>query len=190
MVKQNFPLAEVVRYVLEQGEGDESDEHALMVMLSEYRGSLPSAEIAARVVPQRFLKKVSEFGEGIDELTELETLAEIQSLRVEYFVDKEKKLGFPMPMRGMAHEVEVLKDILVDSAKLKIVLGMDKRKRASIEAQASLVEEAEARHGMIEARVLGDKDSRRKLMCLVDRIRSKGIVEMKDVIEGEAENVG
>lgn len=184
MVRCGTPLKEIVEFVKDSGEYEGVEDHTLMSLLSEYRGSMPAGEVTALVQPRKFLQKVEEFDEGLSELEELENLAAMQADRLQRFYKSEKQLGLPMPLRGMVREIEAYREILVDSAKLKILLGMDPRKRERLEHQARAVEMAQNKYGLAIAQVIGNDEKRRKILNVIDRIRSKGelgtIIDMDD----------
>ena len=98
---------------------------SLIQTLKEFRGSIPPAMRAARVMPKAILEAREEVEKGLDELAALEDLYALQTQRMNIDGEVEKKIGKLIPT--MTQEVRVAREILQTYADLKMDLGLSKR---------------------------------------------------------------
>lgn len=184
MVISGWPLIEVSQYIQKQrGEYTDVTEQTLSWTLQRYRSDLPPGELVARALPKSFSKAAERVRKGLDELAEFERLYEIQMKRIGIDFETEKKINKLFPT--MTNEIRAAKDILVEMAKLKMDLGLDERHIGKLEVETGVPEEIVARYGRPSvAKVLGNPESRRKLLSLVEKFTQ--VQQARESIEGDS----
>lgn len=162
-------------------------ESYLRKVVDLYRKSIPPAELTmspVSVISRNATKKVSE---GLDELSELEKLYNLQLDRISIDVDNEKKIKKLFPTTG--REVFVAMKLLRQSAELKMDLGLVKRQLGTMEVTGQLAADVSDRYGKDHlGKVIADPDSRRKVLGLAERLLAVGAKASIDAIAilGEA----
>jgi hypothetical protein len=173
MVRDGRGLTEIVEFIKSTGEYDGVTDSALRSIVSSYRSSLSPGELVSLLLPRQFLAMVDEWNDKVSALNELERLYMIQAGRIEKFVQKEETLKFPMPMKGVAREIDVGRQILVDIEKLRLDMGIDERNLGKLTLQAEVVDAAETKFGQKIARVVANPESRRKVLTIFDRVEKR-----------------
>jgi len=171
MIKDARPFGEVIKVIRDNNDYDGVADKTIENVISEYRLTIPSGEIVSSKLPKRFLAKMSELDSGINSLQELEELYKLQTARVVKFIEKEEKMGFPMPMRGLQRELDVCRTILMNMAQLKMDLGIDDRHIGKLTMQAEAIEYAEEKYGKDILNVITNPEKRRMLLSLLQAIK-------------------
>jgi len=182
MLLEGDPLAQVARYVQEEhGECTDISAEAMARALKRYRSHIPNTAFVQRA-PHVVQEAVAELRDGLDEVQELEDLYRIQMERLQIDLKNEKNIGKLLP--SMTREVKQAREILISLAQLKIDLGLAKPNVAPEETTLTLVEKAtEDYDSPAVRRVLGNAESRRKLMSLADRFMSYAAEQTAQVVD-------
>ena len=170
MVVSGWPLTEIAQYIQKQrSEYLDVTESTLLWTLTSYRKDLPPGELLAKTMPSSFKKAADKVRKGLDELAELEALYELQMKRINIDFKTEQKINKLMPT--MTYEIRAAKDILKDMSQLKMDLGLDERHIGKLDLNTGpMPEELVAKYGRESVgKVLGNPESRRKLLALVEK---------------------
>lgn len=182
MLVSGWPISEVAQYVQKQrGEYTDVTEQTLIWTLTMYRKDLPPGEILAKSMGSTFKKVAERVRKGLDELTEMEKLYELQMLRIDIDFKNEKKINKLMPT--MTKEISTAREILAAMAQLKMDLGVDERHLGKLDIDAKIPEETVAKYGRASVgKVLNNPESRRKLLSLVEKFTQ--IQTLRDDLPG------
>jgi len=168
MITTGWPLAEIAKYIQKtKKEYDDVEELSLIYILQAYRRSLPPTALVARRLPHAFQKASQEVRDGLDVLSEMTKLYEIQMKRIEIDHDLELKAKKLIP--SMTQEIKEARCILETFQKLKMDLGLDERHLGTLTVDAAS-EEVVTRYGKSSVRrVLDDPQASRKVLSLAER---------------------
>lgn len=171
-IRAGYPLVDVARYIQEDREEyQDVKRDSLVSVLSEYRESLPPGEIVSQHMPQAFVRAEQRLEEGLDELVEIAELYGKQRGRVDKFCQQEVELGIALPNKMLTGDIELMMKILQSSLNMKMDLGLTKRHLGEMSLESRVAEIAKEKFGMRVAKTLGDPESRRKIINIVDRIK-------------------
>lgn len=184
-----WPAAEIARFVQEERkEYDDVTRSSLVGILNDYRSSIPKAELIARRMPNDFLRAKEAVEQGLNELHELEMLYKKQMDRIGIDLATEKKINKLMPT--MTQEMKAAREMLETYAQLKMDLGLTKRHIGQVELDAHLLADVAGKYGKESVvRVLGDPESRRKVLHLAEKMLSRQVdstvVDVEPLSEAE-----
>jgi hypothetical protein len=169
-ILQGWPLPEVARFIQEDNdEYTDVTRDGLVVVLKEYRQSIPPAQLIAPRMPPVFKKAAEEVREGLDELKELEELYRKQMKRIEIDMQTESKINKLLPT--MTQEMRVAGELLGRIADLKMDLGLSQRHLGTMNLDGKLTAEIAGRFGSeAVAQVAQNPESRRKVLGLAERL--------------------
>lgn len=183
-IRAGYPLIEVARYIHEDREEYlDVKRDSLVAVLSEYRESLPPGDIVKQHMPKSFAKAEERLEQGLDELAEIGEIYMMQKHRVERFIEQDHELGLALPNKVMTLDIQLLMKMLKTSLDMKMDLGMTKRHLGEMAVDTRIMEIARERFGERVAKTLGDPESRRKVIDLVDRIKRKKEKEQEEQME-------
>lgn len=174
LVEEGVPLRVIARYV--QGERNEMTnlaESTVINHLHNYRNSIPAAQRAGplNVV---FEKAADQVMEGLDELQEMQRLYKIQMQRIEIDFQTEKNIKKLLP--SMTQEIKAAREILSNSAQLKMDLGLAERHlgKVDVDVETTLLEDVTEKYANSPSvtKVLDSGDSRRRVLGLAERLLS------------------
>lgn len=141
---------------------------SLIVMLDNYRASLPAGEVVARRLPATYGAAIKKLHKSVDEVQELEWLTRFQKRRLRIDGNTETKINKLLPT--MTQEVRAHVEVLRTLASVKMDLGLNKRHLGSLEVDATLVADVVERYGTADiAKVLQSAESRQKVMGVAER---------------------
>lgn len=195
-ILDGWPLSEVARFIQEvKKEAVDMTRPGLVAALTDFRNTIPPAELTKKRLTQKYIKAAQEVEEGVDELKELEKLYRLQMQRVEIDFTHEKNIKKLMPTTGQ--EVRIAKEILSTYADLKMDLGLSKRHLGQVDVDARLMHDVALRYNKAEVQeVMDNAQSRKKVLGLVERLLSRPTATLAtpadsppDVIDVEAEPV-
>lgn len=195
MVITGWPLGEIAKHIQQlKNESTDITEDALIWALGEYRKDLPPAVLVQKTLPGVFISAASQVAEGLDVLSELESLYKLQMKRVGIDHTVEEKIRKLMP--NMTAEIRMAKDLLESYAEMQMDLGLTERHLGKVDVTAGpdAVTVAQAYGKDSVRKVLENPQSRRKLMGLVERLvevqAMRGKIKSESEGEGEAEVLG
>jgi len=168
-----WPLAQVARFIQEERkEYLTISRHGLEQQLAEFRKTMPPGDLVQKRFPDVYDKAKEAVEEGIDELKELEELYRIQMHRIG--VDFATEKGIKKLLPSMTAEIREARQLLETMANLKLEMGVLGRVPRgvdlNVEVEATLTEDIAAKFGSGDVqKVLGDPESRRKVMGVVER---------------------
>lgn len=190
-VIHGFPVSDIVRFIQqENGEYVDVEPASLSALLVDYRKSLPLGPSIHKTSSGYCGKALVEVQEKLDELGELNRLYSVQMERLEIDLKNEKTIKKLLPTT--AREIEVARHILETSAQLKMDLGVDERHLGSLDVNADISAAVEKRYGGATAKVMANPESRRKILGVLERLRSvvpKAVLEDHRLPEAIEEGV-
>lgn len=190
-VIHGFPVSDIVRFIQqEKAEYVDIEPSSLSALLVEYRKSLPLGPSIHKSSAGYAGKAMVHVQEKLDELDELNRLFAIQMGRLDIDLKNEQSIKKLFPTT--AREIEVARNILETSAKLKMDLGLDERHLGSLDVNADISAAVEKRYGGATARVMADPNSRRKILGVLERLRSvvpKAVSDDHRLPEGSPEGM-
>lgn len=169
-VLAGWSMPEVAKFIQDDmHEYTDITRSSLIGQLNEFRSSIPRAELIQKRMPKAFHEAADTVREGLDELVELKKLYEMQMERIGIDYQTEKKINKLMP--SMTQEIKEARQILESYAQLKMDLGLATRHLGQVDIDAHLMADVAGRYGKESvARVLGDPESRRRVLGIVERI--------------------
>lgn len=196
LIKDGHQLMAVADFIVGQV-GEENlpmTRRGLYEMLKDYRMALPLSE-AVRGHSSRFLDTIRRrIDEGLDELTELAGLYELQLARLEDGMKQEEASG--RTLREVTRNVEVAGEILERSAKIKVAFGAQQLGAPLpdvIDDESKMAIPKETR----VMRLLSDPETRRRAAEMLERLgrldKAVGLDKVREklrVIQGGAETGG
>jgi hypothetical protein len=168
-LKDGYSTIEVARFIQqEKAEYLGTSEKGLASLLRQYRDTIPAADMLSdRPIPA-VRKALTKLNEGMDEVTELEKLHNLQQKRIQIDYKLEKKVG--KLLAGTNYEIRLDKDILKDSAAIKMDLGINQRHLGQLDIEANLTAEVMGRYNNeAVAKVVSDPESRRKVLSVAEK---------------------
>ena len=190
-ILDGWPLSEIARYVQEiKKEALDLTRKGLVAALEDYRKTIPPAELTKKRLTPTYLAAAQEVEQGLDELQELKKLYLMQLGRIEIDVQNEKNIKKLLPSTGQ--ELRIAREILANSADLKMELGLSKRHLGQMDVEARLLADVAVRYNKPEVQtVLSNAQSRKKVLSLVEHLmsRSAGALpdDLSDVVDVPAE---
>ena len=162
-----WAVSQVADYIQKDcGEYKDIGRASLETILSDYRASLPAAEVVKKL-PHYFAKTVQKVEESLDELAEMEALYRKQLERIDIDLKTEKTIGKLLP--SMTQEMRAAREILSDIAQLKMDLGLNQRNLGKVEVEATVVADVAQRYDVKVVKAMESPDSRRKLLGIAER---------------------
>lgn len=183
-IRLGWTIASLVSAVQDEfGECKDLSPKYLRKVLSEYRASIPPAELSASSTRSAIVKLSNKkITDGLDEISELERLYKMQVERIEIDFENEKKINKLFNTTG--REVFVAMKLLRQSAELKMDLGLLRRQAVGVEISGQLAVEAGERYGKDSiGKVIADPDSRRKVLGIAERLLALGAKASLDAVE-------
>lgn len=179
-ILEGWTLNEVGRFIQEiKKEATDITRAGLVAALQDFRAGIPPAELTKKRLTPVFTKAVKEVEDGLDELAEMERLYRLQMGRIEIDVTTEKSIKKLMPSTGQ--EVRIAKEILTAYADLKMDLGLSKRHIGQMQVDARLMADVAVRYNKAEVQeVMGNPQSRKKVLNLVERLLSRSSTSIVD----------
>ena len=182
-----WPISEIARWVqVDKGEYTDVTRGSLTTLLHDYRNALPRTALLGKI-PSVVVKAKEEVEKGLDELKELERLYTMQLERIQIDFNTEKQIKKLMPT--MTQEIREAKSLLETYTDLKVALGLNATAVPAMDGEVTLVASIEARYGTkAVAKVMGDPESRRKVLGVAQRLLSLGkqAAEVIDITEIKA----
>lgn len=181
------PLREIARFIQkDHNEYTEVTEDSLLSLISDFRRSLPSGTILKGTMPEFFHEKAQEVRTGIDELDELSKLYAMQMGRIAIDAATERKIK--KLFSTMPKEIALAREILETSAQLKMDLGLDERHIGRMDVNTRVVADIEHRFGVKVSEVMGNPDSRRKLLGIMERLSTLApkVIDAEPVLPAES----
>ena len=144
----------------------------LRKLLERYRADIPPVELSMAsgnsFISRRATQRVAN---GIDELSELERLYQMQMARIEIDLKNEENINKLLGTTG--NEIYIAMKILKQSSDLKMDLGLTKRQLGAVEVTGQMAAEIGDRHGNQNiGKAMADPTSRRKVLAIAERIAS------------------
>lgn len=170
-----WAMTEVARFIQEERkEYTEISRNGLVQQLTEFRKTVPAGHLVQKRFPEVFDEAKEKVEKGVDELAELEELYRLQMHRVGLDFAVEKSIKKLMP--SMTAEIREARQLLQAIAELKMELGVSSRASRSVDVDVNVEVEGELPGGIAGQfgsdavqKVLGDPESRRKVMGVVER---------------------
>ncbi len=184
MVLENWPLVEIARFIQKtKGELTTLTEQSLKVYLTIYRQWLPPGPMV-RPLASVFHHAARKVAEGLDVISELERLYEIQMERIQIDFSREKELKKLMPT--MTSEIRCGREILESLAKTKVEFGLDPKQMGLGAGEAA------QKYGNDSVqKVLDNAPSRQKLLSLAARfvtvVKAREQMEVVEAQGGEVD---
>lgn len=192
-VRMGWSSNDVVRMV--QEEKDELTHLSakyVKKMVDEFRQSIPPAELVLSTRNPIAAKHANtKLSNGLNELSELQRLYEMQMKRVEIDVTNETNINKLFPTTG--REIFVAMKILKQSAELKMDLGLAKRQLGELAVTGQASMQIASRHGESVGTVMTDPDSRRRVLGMVETLIALGSqtgVDAADMVHSAVEVSG
>lgn len=170
LLDDGLPVKAVATWLQqERGEAHDVSLDDLCQMLRNYRSSRPAAERAKAVAPSA-VSAAKELARGMDELEELQHLYRMQMERIQIDFNTEKQIKKLLPT--MTQEIRVARELLAESAKLKMDLGIKERHLGTVDVETTLLTDVAEKYADSESvkKVLQSGDSRRKVLGLAERL--------------------
>jgi hypothetical protein len=188
-IRMGWSSNDVVRMIQEdQNELTHLSAKYVKKMVDEFRQSIPPAELVLSTRNPIAAKHANtKLSNGLNELSELQRLYEMQMKRVEIDVTNEANINKLFPTTG--REIFVAMKILKQSATLKMDLGLAKRQlgELSVTGQASMA--IATRHGENMGAIMTSPDSRRRVLGMVETLMAlsaKADIDATDLVAGAA----
>lgn len=179
-LRRGDTLADTARFIqVDCAEYNDVTLETLINHLQDYRAELVSpAEFAATHAPRRFQSKVEEFVDGVDELSELSRLYEMQLDRIQREVQTEQKIG--KNFSTTAQEFHVARALLGDIHKVKIAVGLSEGNLGTLTINADLQNIRASHMTETAAATLADPRKRMKILSAIRRItQARGIIDVE-----------
>ena len=186
MLTTGWPLSEVAKYIqATKREYTDIEELSLIYILQAYRRSLPPSTLVSRRLPHVFTKAAREVRDGLDVVSELTKLYEIQMKRIGIDFALEKQAQKLIP--SMTQEVREARSLLESIQKTKMDLGLDDRHLGTLQIDAGVSDEIVTRYGKSSVRrVLDDPQASRKVLSLAERFVQ--VSQSRDDLEEETDD--
>jgi len=167
---QGWVTAEVARYIqVEQKEYTEVTRPSLEVLLSEFRRTIPPAQLIKQRLPPVFKKAAEETRRGLDELKEYERLYHMQMERID--IDLKHERNVKKLFGTTVQEIRAARELLHDYAKLKMDLGLSKRHLGQLDIDTRIVADIATKYDSeAVTTVMDSPESRRKVLGLAERV--------------------
>jgi len=186
-----WPLDQLARFIqVDNSELADLAAASLVTMLREYRKTIPPGDFVSQTPPADIVEQrmrpyheeaLKKMAEGLSELSEIERLYRRQMGRIEIDTEVEKRQKKLIP--SMTQEIRVAQELLMNSAKLKMDLGLKKRHLGVMETEARLLKDVNEKYGSAQiTEAVKDSQSRRRLSGVV------AAFERFMLSEGESEN--
>lgn len=172
-VRQGWPLSEIARFIQEdRQEYLDVTRQGLVQIVSEFRKTVPAAELVEQRLPAEFVEAKKRIEESLDEIAELEGLYRLQMERVGIDAATEKKINKLLP--SMTSEIKEARQILESISTLKMELGLKQRAptqhTVDVEVDERLGSDLAQKYGSAAAqKVIENAESRRKVSGIVER---------------------
>lgn len=184
-VRLGWGSPELAKFIRdENGECTGVSEAYVRRLVDKHRKSLPPAELSLTSTNTKVVRNASrKLSNGLNELTELERIYNIQMRRIDIGFQNEQAMNLLIPSTG--REVFYAMKILKQSADLKASLGLTKKHLGTVEVTGHRAAEIgdRYRNDGIGA-VIADPDSRRKLLNLTNRLLAMGAGDIDAVFVG------
>jgi hypothetical protein len=169
-IHAGWPIPELARFIQDdRQEYKDIGRDSLVWTLTEFRKTIPPAQLISRRMPQAFNEASKKVEKGIDELEELEGLYKLQMDRIKIDYEAEKTIHKLLPT--MTQEVRVAREILQTYADLKMDMGLSKRHLGTLDVDASLVADVAGRYGREDvAQVLNNPGSRHRVLAIAEKL--------------------
>jgi len=192
-IRMGWSSNDIVRMIQEEkGELENYSAKYVKKMVDEFRQSIPPAELVLSTRNPIAAKHANtKLSNGLNELSELQRLYEMQMKRVEIDVTNEQNINKLFPTTG--REIFVAMKILKQSADLKMDLGLAKRQLGELAVTGQASMQIASRHGEGVAGVMTDPDSRRRVLGMVETLMALGAkanVDAADLVHSAADAAG
>lgn len=168
-LRLGWSLADVARYMQEEGDYTDVTHDSLSDVLSRYYDTIPAMEKALAINSPAQQKLAKQVNAGLDEVAEIQRLYDMQMERIEIDFTHEKNMNKLMPTTGK--EIYVAMKLLNQSAQVKMDLGLIKRQLGSLEVNGQLAAAAGEQYGRESVgKVLADPEARRKVLGLAEKL--------------------
>ena len=167
-----WSLDQLVRFVqVDNKEATDIKADSLLQQLKHFKSEIPPGEFLSAMPPPDIVqqrmrpmheKAMKQLEEGLDELKEIQKLyfQQLERIEIDTAVEKRQKKLIP----SMTQEVRIAKELLMESAKLKMDLGLNKRHLGVMETEARIMKDVSQKYGDKRvAKAVGDSQSRRRL---------------------------
>lgn len=179
-ILDGWPLPEVAKFIQEvKKESLDVTQGGLVAALTDFRKTIPPAQLTQKRMPKAFMDAAEEVSEGLDELKEMEKLYKLQMARVQIDFAHEKGIKKLMPTMGQ--EVRIAREVLASYADLKMSLGLSKRHLGKMEVDARVLTDVAVRYETAAPdvkQVMENPQSRQKILGLVEKLLTKSTAKV------------
>jgi transcriptional regulator of heat shock response len=183
-IVDGWPLTDLARWIQEhEEEYTDITKEGLIAILSKYRAAIPVGDLkTTEEMPSFLAKKIDEAEDSLDEISALNQLYKIQMKRIEMDHKLENQIG--KSLNTLGQELRVAREIIAESAKLKMELGLKKRDLGTINVGG----EVNVAHTHTEIdnpavkKLLDNPQARRRLLGIAkNMLKSAGTVTVSDL---------